>query len=47
MWYQNELDIVKQFEPRMYNGICNIFKDSYEYTKQYRKFVKERKLDVR
>ena len=45
--YQNELDIVKQFEPRMYNGICNIFKDSYEYTKKYREFVKERKLDIR
>lgn len=45
--YQNELNIVKQFEPRMYNGICNIFKDSYEYTKRYREFVKERKLDIR
>ena len=45
--YQNELDIVKQFELRMYNGICNIFKDSYEYTKRYREFVKERKLDIR
>ena len=44
--YKQELEIVKKFEPRMYNGICNIFKESYEYTRKYKEFVKERKNKV-
>lgn len=39
----NELDIVKQYEPNMYKAVNNVFKDSYEYTKQYRQFVREMK----
>lgn len=36
-----ELDIIKQFEPNMYKAVSNVFKESYEYTKQYRQFVRE------
>jgi 3'-phosphoadenosine 5'-phosphosulfate sulfotransferase (PAPS reductase)/FAD synthetase len=36
-----ELDVVSTFEPNMYKAVNNIFKESYEYTKQYRQFVKE------
>lgn len=36
-------NIVKQFEPNMYKAVNNVFKESYEYTKQYRQFVREMK----
>lgn len=38
-----ELDVVKEYEPKLLKAINNIFKDSYEYTKQYHKFVEEHK----
>ena len=39
----DELDVVAKYEPNMYKAVNNIFKDSYEYTKQYRLFQKEMK----
>lgn len=33
-----ELSVIKQYEPLMYTAICNIFKESYEYTKMYKDF---------
>lgn len=36
--YENELSIVKEYEPKLYKATTNIFKDSYEYTKQYKEF---------
>lgn len=38
-----ELDIIQKFEPNMYKAVSNVFKDSYEYTKQYRQFVQDMK----
>lgn len=38
-----ELEIIKKYEPNLYTATCNIFKDSYEYTKQYREFQKQQK----
>lgn len=38
-----ELKITKRYEPNMYKAVNNVFKESYEYTKQYRKFVREMK----
>ncbi len=38
-----ELEIVKQYEPNMYKAVNNVFKESYEYTRQYRQFVGEMK----
>ena len=37
----DELNIVKQFEPNMYKAVNSVFKDSYEYTRQFRQFVGE------
>lgn len=37
--YEHELKLMKQYEPRLYNACLNIFKDSYEYTKQYKEYV--------
>lgn len=36
-----ELRETRKHEPNMYNAACNIFKNSYEYTKQYRIFVQK------
>lgn len=36
--YQFELAVLEQFEPKLYNGVKNIFKNSYEYTKMFNDF---------
>lgn len=41
---EEELNILKQFEPDLYKAACNVFKDSYEYTRQYREFVRQMKM---
>lgn len=38
-----ELEIMEKYEPKLYKAACNIFKDSYEYTRRYREYVAERK----
>ncbi|BFK11872.1 hypothetical protein F140042L4_20300 [Coprococcus phoceensis] len=38
--FENELEVVKKYEPKLYKAVCNIFKDSYEYTRKYREFRK-------
>lgn len=35
----DELDVVKKYEPKLWKAVNYIFKDSYEYTKKYRDFV--------
>ena len=39
--FEYELEVVKQYEPKLYKAICNIFKDSYEYTRKYKEFIKQ------
>ena len=39
--FEEEDAIIEQFEPKLYKGISNIFKDSYEYTRKYRAFCEE------
>ena len=34
----HELRVVEKYEPKLYKAVNNIFKDSYEYTREYRKF---------
>lgn len=38
------LNKTKQYEPVLYKAVNNIFKDSYEYTRLYKAFIKEKKL---
>lgn len=38
-----ELLKTSMHEPKMYKAVNSVFKDSYEYTKQYRQFVRDRK----
>lgn len=46
-WVHNELlkelEAIRLNEPKLYKAVNNVFKDSYEYTKQYLKFRKEMK----
>ena len=36
--FEKELEIIKKYEPQLYKAVTNIFGDSYEYTRKYRKF---------
>ena len=38
--YKEELEIVKKYEPKLYNAVTNIFKDSYEYINKYKEVIK-------
>ena len=39
--FEQELEIMKEHEPKLYKAVNNIFKDSYEYTRKYREFYRE------
>ena len=39
--FEYELEITKKYEPKLFVAVNNIFGDSYEYTRKYRKFCKE------
>ena len=41
---EEELEITSIYEPKLYKAACNVFKDSYEYTRKYREFVQIMKL---
>lgn len=38
--YKNELEIMKKFEPKLYNAAIAIFGKSYDYTEKFREFRK-------
>lgn len=37
--FEAELKAAKEYEPKLYNAVNQIFKDSYEYTRMYREFT--------
>lgn len=39
----HELEQTKKYEPKLYKAVNTVFKDSYEYTRQYLQFRKEMK----
>lgn len=39
--FEFELNVIQKYEPKLYKAVNNIFKDSYEYTRKYREFVKK------
>ena len=40
-YFENELDVIEKFEPKLYKAANFIFKESYEYTRKYRTFCEE------
>jgi len=43
--FEQELEIIKKYEPKLYKAVNKIFGDSYEYTRKYREFVKQKEED--
>lgn len=41
---EDELEVTRIYEPNLYKAVCNVFKDSYAYTRKYREFVQLMKL---
>ena len=41
--FEKELEIIKEFEPKLYTAVNNIFGKSYEYTRNYYTYRKEAK----
>ena len=42
--FEYELEQIKKYENNLYKAVCTIFKDSYEYTRKYKEFVKQNKI---
>ena len=40
--YAFELEVLQKYEPMLYKAACNIFKESYEYTRKYRGFCRQK-----
>lgn len=38
-----ELSTIKEYEPNMYKAVTTVFADSYEYTRRFREFQRERR----
>lgn len=38
--FEQELEVIKKYEPKLFKAVNNIFGKSYEYTRQYRVFCK-------
>ncbi len=43
--FEKELQIIEKYEPRLYNAVNAIFKESYEYTRKYKDFVKQKESE--
>lgn len=41
--FEHELEVIQKFEPKLYKAVNNIFGESYEYTRKYREFCKQKK----
>ena len=40
--FEKELEIIERYEPKLFKAVNNIFGDSYEYTRQYKEFRKQK-----
>lgn len=45
--FEDDLEVAKQYEPKLYAAACKIFGPSYEYTRKYRKFKEAYKREKR
>jgi len=43
--FEKELQIIDKYEPRLYNAVNAIFKESYVYTRKYKEFVKQKERE--
>lgn len=40
--FEFELEVLEKYEPKLYKAACNIFKESYDYTRLYRQYKIDR-----
>lgn len=45
--FEDELCIMQEYEPKLFIAANNIFRETYEYTRAYRKFIQDRKNEVK
>jgi hypothetical protein len=45
--WEEELEVIKKYEPKLYKAAINIFGESYEYTRKYRRFKESWKREKR
>lgn len=45
--FEYELEVMKKYEPKLYKATLHIFGASYEYTRAYKKFVKDKEKEKR
>lgn len=44
--FEQELEIIQKYEPKLFVAVNRIFKDSYEYTRRYREFCKMKNEEI-
>ena len=37
------MEVIQEYEPKLYKAVTTVFKDSYAYTRKYREFCREMK----
>lgn len=40
--FEQELEVIEKYEPKLFKAVNNIFGDSYELTRKYREFYKKK-----
>lgn len=45
--FEYELNVIQKYEPKLFTAVNNIFGDSYEYTRKYRKFCEKMNRESR
>lgn len=45
--FEFELQVIEKYEPKLFKAVNNIFGDSYEYTRKYREFYKEKEEELK
>lgn len=45
--FEQELEIIQKYEPKLFKSVNNIFGQSYEYTRKYRQFIDDKKKEVK
>lgn len=45
--FEQELEVIQKYEPKLYKAVNNIFGKSYDYTRKYREFVKMKNEELK
>jgi 3'-phosphoadenosine 5'-phosphosulfate sulfotransferase (PAPS reductase)/FAD synthetase len=45
-YFEKELKVIEKYEPKLYKAVNNIFGKSYEYTRKYREFVRNKEKEA-